>query len=77
MEEAAAEAASNAVEGMVTGDIAQALEALDMLYGDDFILGYDEQGWWAARHEPGGGFIRAVNPVEPAEKMNGEGADPS
>jgi hypothetical protein len=42
MDEAAAEAASNAVEGMVTGDIPQALEALDMLYGDDFMLGYDE-----------------------------------
>lgn len=77
MDEAAAEAASNAVEGMIAGDIAQALEALDMLYGDEFMLGYDEQGWWAAGHKPGGGFIRAGDPVELAEKMNGEGTGPS
>lgn len=71
MDEAAEAAASGVISGMVTGDDAQALEALDMLYGDEFTIGCDEQGWWAARNGQGGEFKRADNPTELAEWMNG------
>ncbi|HEY1823704.1 MAG TPA: hypothetical protein VGG83_27680, partial [Trebonia sp.] len=74
MDEAAETAAGNTVQGWVTGDVAQALEALDMLYGDEFMTGYDEKGWWAALRGRIGEFKRAGNPTELAEWMNGFGA---
>ncbi len=73
MDEAAEAAAVGASQGWVTGDDAQALEALDLLYGDEFMIGRDGQGWWAARrHKPGTGMLRADDPEKLATLMNGE-----
>jgi hypothetical protein len=71
MDEAAAEAASGGTEKVVTGDIAQALEALEMLYGDQFMIGYDEKGYWASLRGKIGEFKRSDDPMELAEWMNG------
>lgn len=64
MDEAAADATSGAISGMVTGDDAQALEALDMLWGDEFMVGCDEKGWWASRRGVIGSLFRAGSPEE-------------
>lgn len=72
MDEAAELAARGAVEGIVTGDAAQALEALEMIYGDEFMIGCDEKGWWAARRGKIGEFFRAPDPEMLAMWMNGD-----
>jgi hypothetical protein len=52
-------------------DIEQALGYLRMLWGDEFIIGHDEQGYWAHRRGEVGGLMRAASPDELGEKMNG------
>lgn len=73
MDEAAEAAAMSAAQGWVTGDDAQALEVLDMLYGDEFMIGRGGKNWWAARrHKSGTGILRADDPEKLAMLMNGE-----
>lgn len=53
-------------------DIEQALSYLRLLWGDEFMIGHDEQGYWAARHgQVGGPILRAAWPGDLGEQMNG------
>ena len=51
-------------------DIEQALGYLRLLWGDEFLIGHDEQGYWAAPHGQIGHIIRADDPDELGELMN-------
>jgi hypothetical protein len=53
-------------------DIEQALSYLRVLCGDEFMIGHDEQGYWATRigHV---GASSAVTPDKLGELMNGAG----
>ena len=42
------EAAPQAAGGTHTEDVQQALEYLRLLWGDEFLIGHDEQSYWAA-----------------------------
>jgi len=63
MNEAAATPASK--------DVEQALGYLKLLWGEEFLLGHDEQGYWAAPHGQIGHIIRTDDADELGEKMNG------
>lgn len=43
-----------------------------MLWGDEFEIGHDEQGYWAYRRGQVGGLMRADTPDELGNKMNGD-----
>jgi hypothetical protein len=49
------EAAPQAAGGMSAEDTEQALGYLRLLWGDEFLIGHDEQGYWATRHGDVGG----------------------
>ena len=51
-------------------DIEQALTYLRLLWGDEFMIGHDEQGYWAAPHGQIGHIMRAGSPDELGELMN-------
>jgi hypothetical protein len=53
-------------------DVGQALSYLRLLWGDDeFMIGHDEQGYWAARRgQVGGRIIRAAGPDDLGAQMN-------
>ena len=36
-------------------EIEQALSYLRLLWGDEFLIGHDEQGYWATRHRESAG----------------------
>jgi hypothetical protein len=58
-------------------DSGQALSYLRLLWGDEFMIGHDEQGYWAARHgQVGGRIIRTASPDELGEQMNGDTGTP-
>jgi hypothetical protein len=52
-------------------DIEQALGYLRLLWGGEFEIGHDEQGYWAYQRGEVGGLMRAASPDELGEKMNG------
>jgi hypothetical protein len=57
------EAAPQAAEG--SQDIARALEALRLLWGDEYLTGHDdEHGWWASRRGVVGHIVTAGSPEE-------------
>lgn len=56
---------------MSTGEIERALEYLRLFWGDEFMIGHDEQGYWAAPHGQIGCIIRAGSPDEFGTLMNG------
>ena len=65
------EAASQAAGGTHTEDVQQALDYLRLLWGDEFLIGHDEQGYWATRHgDVGGRIMRADDPGKLGELMN-------
>jgi hypothetical protein len=66
------EAAPQAAGGTRAEDIEQALSYLRLLWGDEFMIGHDEQGYWAARQgQVGGTVLRAAAPDELGQQMNG------
>jgi hypothetical protein len=66
------EAAPQAAGGMSAEDTEQALGYLRLLWGDEFLIGHDEQGYWATRHgEVGGRIMRADDPGKLGELMSG------
>jgi hypothetical protein len=50
--------------------IEQALSYLRLLWGDEFLIGHDEQGYWTAPHGQIGHIIRADDPGKLGELMN-------
>jgi hypothetical protein len=65
------EVAPQAAGGTHTEDVQQALDYLTLLWGDEFMIGHDEQGYWAAPRHVTGEIIRANDPGELGELMNG------
>jgi hypothetical protein len=52
-------------------EIEQALSYLRLLWGDEFLIGHDDQGCWATRHgDVGGRIMRADDPGKLGELMN-------
>jgi hypothetical protein len=66
------EAASQAASGMSAAEIEQVLEHLRLLWGDEFMIRHDKQGYWAAPHGQIGHIMRAGSPEELGELMNGD-----
>jgi hypothetical protein len=64
------EAAPQAAGGTHTEDVQQALDYLLLLWGDEFLIGHDEQGYWAAPHGQIGHIMRADDPGKLGELMN-------
>ena len=64
------EAAPQAAGGTHTEDVQQALEYLRLLWGDEFLIGHDDQGYWAAPRRATGKIIRADDPGELGGLMN-------
>jgi hypothetical protein len=69
------EAAPQAAGGTYTEDVQQALDYLLLLWGDEFLIGhddqgYDDQGYWAAPHGQIGHIMRADDPGKLGELMN-------
>ena len=56
------EAAPQAAGGTHTEDVQQALDYLLLLWGDEFLIGHDDQGYWAAARRVTGAIIRADDP---------------
>ena len=52
-------------------DVEQALVYLRLLWGDEFLIGHDEHGYWATRHgDVGGRILRSDDPDDLGEQMN-------
>ena len=65
------EAAPQAASGTGSDEAEQALGYLRLLWGDEFLIGHDEQGYWATRHgDVGGPIMRADDPGKLGELMN-------
>ena len=65
------EAAPQAAGGTHTEDVRQALDYLVLLWGDEFLIGHDEHGYYATRRgDVGGRILRADDPGELGEQMN-------
>jgi hypothetical protein len=63
------EATAQAAEGMSAED-AEALEALRMVWGDEYSIGYeDAHGWWASRNGVTGHIITAASALELGVKL--------
>ena len=59
------EAVPHPAEGMTAADIEHALDALEMVWGDEYKFGYDpEKGFWATRHGQIGALFTADDPEE-------------
>jgi hypothetical protein len=67
MDEAAPQAARGMTDGEHDlGEVSEALRALRLAWGDTYMFGHDERGYWAARHHrPGTEILRA----ETAEQL--------
>jgi hypothetical protein len=63
-------AAPQAAGGTHTEDVQQALDYLLLLWGDEFLIGHDKQGYWAAPRRATGKIIRAGEPGELGGLMN-------
>jgi hypothetical protein len=64
------EAAPQAAGGRHTEGVQQALDYLLLLWGDEFLIGHDDQGYWAAPRRVTGEIIRAGDPGELGGLMN-------
>jgi hypothetical protein len=65
------EAASQAASGTGSDEIEQALDYLRLLWGDEFLIGHDAEGYWSTRHgDVGGPIMRADDPEKLGELMN-------
>jgi hypothetical protein len=65
------EAAPQAAGGTGTEDIAKALDALLLLWEDDYLVGHDDDlGWWASRRGLIGHIITADSPEELGRMIN-------
>ena len=64
------EAAPQAAGGTYTEDVQQALDYLRLLWGDEFLTGHDEHGYWAAPHGQIGHMMRADDPGKLGGLMN-------
>jgi hypothetical protein len=58
------EAAPRAVEGMSAEEIQQALDTLQLLWGDEYMFGYDaendaERPWWVIKNGNLGTLVKA------------------
>lgn len=76
-DEAAPQAARGAADGGRAGtDLAAVSEALGVLrlaWGDGYMFGYDELGYWAARPgRPGTAIHRADDPEELGRLLSGD-----
>jgi hypothetical protein len=71
------EAAQQAASGMSTADMYDAMQMLEMLWGDGRrMFGFDPKlGWWCA--EQIGSIIFAGSPTELGEKLNEESGTPT
>ena len=59
------EAAPQAAGGTSTEDTARMLDVLRLLWGDDYLIGFDdEHGWWASRRGVVGHIMTAGSPDE-------------
>jgi hypothetical protein len=64
-----APAAPQAPDGMTDGArdleaVSRALGALRLAWGDVYLFGHDEQGYWAARPRAGTAILRGETPEE-------------
>jgi hypothetical protein len=64
------EAAPQAAGDTYAEDVQQALDYLTLLWGGEFLIGHDDQGYWAAPRRVTGEIIRASDPGELGELMN-------
>jgi hypothetical protein len=64
------EAAPQAAGGTHTEDVQQALEYLRLLWGDEFMIGHDEQRYWSAPNGQIGHIMRADDPGKLGGLMN-------
>jgi hypothetical protein len=73
------EAAPQAAERLSAEEIEQALRALDMVWGDEYLLGYaPEKGFWAAPRGLIGKLFIAGSPGALGEMLTDEaGTGPS
>ena len=62
---------SEATASAASSDVEQALGYLQLLWGDEFLIGHDDQGYWAAPHGQIGHIIRAADADKLGEQMNG------
>lgn len=67
------EAAPQAASGM-TEETQQALDALDLVWGMDYVLGYDtdKRWYWASRRGVTGHLITASDPAELGLKLDSD-----
>lgn len=76
---AAPQAAIDTSDGERAVDLAavsRALLVLRLAWGDVYLFGHDEQGYWAARYHAGTGVLRAETPEEMGERCAADcGAD--
>ena len=71
MSEAAPQAAAGHADGARDLEtVSRALEALRLAWGDKWLFGHDEKGYWAAGR-PGSGIRRAGTPEELGELLVG------
>lgn len=63
-------AAEKPASGTSNEDVEEALAYLELLYGDAFTVGHDEQGYWA-KPDAEGETLRADDPTELAKLMEG------
>jgi len=64
-------AADQPASGMSSEDVEQALAYLELLWGDAFTIGHDEQGFWATPAGQEGKALRADDPQGLGKLMEG------
>ena len=83
MSDSTAPAAPQAAKGMADSEhdleaVSRALEALRRAWGDVYLFGHDEKGYWAARRHAGTEVLRGETPEELGERCLADfEADPS
>lgn len=67
------EAAPQAAEGMSAEDTDKALRVLRLLWGDEYLFGYDGKHgcWWAIKAGNLGSLLTAPNPKELGKMLDG------
>jgi hypothetical protein len=59
------DAAPQAAGGTYRGDVEQALDALDLVYGDEYEFGHDPaEGFWVRRHGAIGWLLTSADPKQ-------------
>ena len=46
------------------GAVSEALRLLSLVWGDEYLFGYENGKYWAARRQAGSGVLRAGTPEE-------------